>query len=182
MRIDSGGGPDTPDKDANQSTIEQGSTAQGGTGTGFIQVGDLRYDLKVSRCTTILGMISGEAESVTEPENVTVNFEAIPNDWSDSKSIDMVGHTGYVALSIENPWKRWKTGQLASEGLNLPPGVSTADLVVTDRDLSADGQDFTGKATFLETNLRSPSTAPRVAEDDTPAESGSFSFSCPPAD
>lgn len=147
----------------------------------MIQVGELRHELKVTRCTSMAGAMGGEAESVTEPDNVEVSFELPPDDWADSKTIGLLGHSGLIRVSIEDAYLEWVTSPQNAEELNLPDGVNASDVAVTDFVVSDDGQTMEGKATFIEVRKRSPKSNPGIPEDATPAETGTFSFSCPPA-
>lgn len=175
-------GGDATSDEANDSATAQGDTAQRVAGKGMIEIGELRYELAVTRCTQILRTVGGDAESVTEPNNVQVYFEFPPNDWTDSEAIENLGHTGLVKLRIEDVYANWVTSPTEVEDMNLPHGVDAADVVVTELNVSADGQTMEGKATFLEVNQRSLQQNPRTADDDRPTEAGYFSFSCPSAD
>ncbi len=155
--------------DTQEDTAQEG-TLQGGTGKGMIEVGDLRYELTVTRCTPMMGTISGVAESVTEPDNVEVYFELPPNDWSDSESIEALDHAGMIKLSIENPYTRWATGHSDIAVMNLPSGLDAAGIVLTERDVAEDLQNMQGKGTFVE--VFGTTDEHRI---------GTFTFSCPPA-
>lgn len=150
-------------------TAQELPAAKGGTGKGMIEVGDLRYELKVTRCTPIMGTIRGEAESVTEPDNVEVYLELPPNDWSDKKSMDMLDHAGMVRLEIEDSYVKWVTGHSSIEVPNLPKGLQDAGIVLSERNVSKDLQSMEGKGTFVEVN--------GTTDEE---KLGTFSFSCPP--
>ena len=149
------------------------STAGGGTGTGKIEIGDIRHDLKIDGCVTLAGAISGRAVSVTEPDNVDVNFSFSPENWSERDDAADWAENGTVRLDREDPYEQWQSGASVFEGFNLPSGVEATDFTVTSYDVSDDGQSVTGEARFVELNAMLAGT---VAE----ATVGTFAFSCPP--
>ncbi|MGB3409881.1 MAG: hypothetical protein WBA45_01685 [Microthrixaceae bacterium] len=177
----SGSGEQGSSTAAGQGT-DDSAAAQGGTGKGMIEVGELRHELTVTRCTSMAGAMGGDAESVTEPDNVEVYFELPPDDWADSKTIELLDHSGLIRVSIEDSYLEWVANPQGAEELNLPDGATASEIAVTDLVVSDDGQTMEGKATFLEVRRRTPKSNPtRIPEDDTPTETGTFSFSCPPA-
>lgn len=159
--------------ESKKSTATQGKPgALTGTGKGTIEIGDTKHELKITRCTSLFGAISGEGESASEPDNVSVRFEFTPDDWSDSKSIELMGHPGMIEMRVEDPYLHWMTGSLMLDDLTLPDGVAPSDAKVTERHVTEDGQTMEGKATFVEVNQNVETSNP---------DTGSFNFSCPPA-
>lgn len=146
---------------------------RGGTGTGQIEIGDISHDLKIDNCVTMSGAISGRATSVSEPDNVDVNFSFSPENWSDRDDAADWGENGTVRLDRDDPYEQWESGASIFEGFNLPAGVQATDFTVTSYDVSDDGQSVTGEARFVEVNalLGGKASEPTA---------GSFAFSCPP--
>ncbi|HTO01749.1 MAG TPA: hypothetical protein VL068_13850, partial [Microthrixaceae bacterium] len=155
-------------------TVSTAGSSKGlsGTGKGTIQIGDMTHEVTMNRCTAMFGAIGGDGVSVSEPDNVEVYFELPPDDWSDTKSIERLGHTGMVRVEIEDTDLRWVSGSPELEGWKLPDGIKASDAALTERNVTNDGRTMEGRATFVEMN--SPSTSPNPV-------SGTFSFSCPPA-
>lgn len=145
-----------------------------GAGTGMIQIGEVRHDLTITRCMDLFGAITGGAVSVTEPENVDVSFDFSPEDWNERASEGWV-ENGTIRLDSEDPYLQWETGRSQLELFTLPDGLEYGDVDITSYDISDDLQSVSGEAQFIELNaMLSGATS-------TPT-SGSFSFSCPPAD
>jgi hypothetical protein len=141
-------------------------------GTGFIEIGDLRHELTVTGCVNLFGAIGGNAESVTEPDNVEVNFDFSPEDWQERAASEGWEENGAITLRSEEPYLQWETGVSALELYNLPAGTDAAALDITSFDIDDAGQSVQGEAVFLDI----VTIITGGAAEPTP---GTFAFSCP---
>jgi hypothetical protein len=141
-------------------------------GSGFIEIGDLRHDLTVTRCIQLFGAIGGSAESVTEPDNVEVTFDFSPDDWRERPASEGWEENGSITLRSEEPYLQWETGPSLLELYNLPAGIEAAAIDITTFDIDDTGSSVQGEAVFLE--IVSIITG-AAAEPTT----GTFAFSCP---
>lgn len=152
---------------------DSSAASAGGTGTGTIEIGDVKHDLTVTRCMNMFDTIGGDAASVSEPDNVDVTFEFSPNDWRDRDASEGWTEDGTVRLDSEDPYEQWETGASMLEQYNLPGGAQASDFEITSYEISDDGQSVTGEAQFVELNALLAGTM-------TEPTTGTFSFSCPP--
>ncbi len=169
---DAPGATDAPTAtDAPAGGGDSGSSG-GAAGTGFIQIGDLRHDLTISRCIAAFGAIGGAAESVTEPENVEVNFSFSPDDWQQRPASEGWDENGSVTLRSEDPYLQWETGPSELEFYNLPAGLDPATIDITRFDIADSGRSVQGEAVFVEIAVLFTGAEPVP----TP---GTFAFTCP---
>ena len=103
-----------------------GSNAAAGTGT--ITIGDLSHELTIIRCVAIAGAIGADAVSVSEPDNVDVNFSFSPENWQDRPASEGWTETGTARLDVDDPYQQWESGPSLLEVFNLPnPNDSCED-------------------------------------------------------
>jgi hypothetical protein len=140
-------------------------------GTGLIQIGDIRHELTVPFCASFADSLTGRAVSVSEPDNVNVNFNFSPEDWRDRSSEGWTD-PGNVRVDIVDRDQQWESGAKAFEGYTLPDGVDPASFEITALDITDDGQSASGQATFVDLNAL-------LADGNSTATPGSFEFTCP---
>ncbi len=145
----------------------------GGTGLGHVEIGDARYDLTITRCTTLAGALSGGGVSVSDPDNVDVTFEFPPEDWAERPKSQGWTDNPTIRLDSADPYLQWNAGPTQVEGYNLPDGLKATDLAITNVDIADDGQSVTGEGQFIEVNAL-------FAGKEAKPTAGTFSFSCPP--
>lgn len=143
------------------------AAAGGGTGLGFVEVGDLRHDLTITECHNRYGVLAGTAVSLSDPDNVQVQFAVSPENWQEA-GLDEAGTINFIA-----PPAQWVTGQSKFAGYTMPDGVDVASLGITSFEVSDDGQSVMGEATFFEFGQLLGGTPVEPVQ-------GSFEFSCPP--
>lgn len=159
--------------DAEEAVVAPGGGGAGGTGLGHVEIGDVRYDLTITRCTTLAGALSGGGASVSDPDNVDVTFEFPPEDWAERPKSEGWTDISTIQIDSEEPYLQWNAGPTLVEGYNLPDGLKATDLTITNVDISDDVQSVTGEAQFIEVNAL-------FAGKDAKPTAGTFSFSCPP--
>jgi hypothetical protein len=142
----------------------------GEPGTGFIQIGELRHDLTVQRRMAMFGAVSGKAVSVTEPGNVSVNFEFSPVGWRERDASEGWEEAGSVSVDSEDPYNQWMTGQSLVRDYNLV-GMDAATFDITSLDAADNGRSVRGQAVFLEYRALLSGVPEPVP--------GTFQFSCP---
>ncbi len=175
----SDGAKDNADTDKTDQTppgdeaTDAPAASAGGTGTGMIEIGDLKHELTVTRCLSMFDTIGGDAVSVSEPDNIDVSFEFYPEDWRERDPSEGWTEDGTLRVDSEDPYLQWEAGPSSFELYNLPAGVSAEDFSITSYDISDDGQSVTGEAQFGELNALLGGTM-------TEPTTGTFSFSCPP--
>ena len=156
-----------------KETKKPAVAAGGGTGLGTVEIGGVRYDLTITRCTTVTGAISGGGVSVSEPDNVDVTFEFPPADWAERPPSQGWTDNPTIRLDSEEPYQQWNAGPTQVEGYNLPDGLKATDMAITNVDIAADGQSVTGEGQFIDVNAI-------FAGKEAKPTAGTFSFSCPP--
>jgi hypothetical protein len=166
---------------AASSTDAPTSTAKGGTastssglapGAGFIQIGDLRHELKIELCASVLGSISGRAVGVSEPDKVKVVFNISPENWKTAGATFKEPGSIQYSEALANSWT---TGQKRYiDDYKLPAGIDPSTIAISSYDIADDAKSVTGTATFYDLNALVYATpvAPKT---------GSFAFACPPS-
>ena len=150
------------------------ATSKGGTGTGTIEIGEVKHDLTITRCTNMAGAMGGGAVSASEPDNVDLTFEFPPEDWAERDASEgWADMASSVRLDSEDPYTQWEFAEAVFEAYDLPDDVEAQDVAATTFDISDDGQTVTGEGQFIEVNALLAGTA-------TELTTGTFSFSCPP--
>ena len=147
-----------------------GSNAAAGTGT--ITIGDLSHELTIIRCVAIAGAIGADAVSVSEPDNVDVNFSFSPENWQDRPASEGWTETGTARLDVDDPYQQWESGPSLLEVFNLPAGFNAADFDIITLDIADDGQSASGTANFVEINSL-------LSGGDVMKATGTFAFTCP---
>lgn len=168
---DDGGATDDAASDVTEPA-QAPESGGGDAGTGMIEFGDIRHDLTIIRCVAMAGAIAADAVSVSEPDNVDVDFSFSPEDWQERNASEGWTETGTVRLDIDDPYQQWVSGAGSLEGFNLPAGATATDFEITAIDISDDGQSARGEATFVEVNAL-------LTDGDYVATPGSFEFTCP---
>lgn len=164
--------PEASSADHSATTRPTESPATIGTsGTGFIQIGDLRHELTVRRCMTMAGALGGQATGTDQTDNIRVNFDFSPQDWKRRPASEGWDETGSVTLRSEEPYLQWSSGPSAVDGFNLQ-GIDPTSLDITALEISADGRSARGKARFLDVQ--------RLMRGEANVVDGSFEFVCPP--
>ncbi|MFN3218078.1 MAG: hypothetical protein ACE367_16400 [Acidimicrobiales bacterium] len=163
---------DDDDGAAEDGAAEDGAAEEPGTGT--ITIGDLSWDLDVTRCVTLAGAIAADAVAVDEPDNVTVSISLSPEDWRDRPESEGWTANGTVRLDIDEPFQQWESGIEAFEGLTLPPGQAREDFAIESYDVADDGMSVEGEATFVAVDEL-------LLGDPVEPTPGSFAITCPPA-
>lgn len=149
------------------------SESAGGTGTGFVQIGDERFEFTIEDCIAMFGAVAGSGVGVDDPENLEVSFDFSPDDWQDRPASEGWESNGAITVRSEEPYLQWETGGEVLAGVfNLPAGIDAADLDITSYDIDEGSSTVTGEATFLELNA--------VMTGGGEPTDGSFELSCPP--
>ena len=162
-----------PTSGAKGTTGSPKASEGGGTGLGTVEIGDVRYELTITRCTSLAGAISGGGVSVSEPDNVDVTFEFPPADWATRPKSEGWTDNPTIRLDSEEPYMQWSAGPTQVEGYNLPDGLKATDMAITNVDIADDLQSVTGEAQFIDVNAI-------FAGKEAKPTAGTFSFSCPP--
>lgn len=147
------------------------SMPSGPAGSGFVDIGGARYDVRVLDCVQMAGAIGGRFVGADDPDNISGDYSFAPQDWQSRPQTEGWEETGDVSLKIEDPYTQWETGYSRLQDFNFPAGITAEDLVVTAAEIDATGSVVSGEAMFVDTvTLFSGDSAP------TP---GTFQFSCP---
>lgn len=147
------------------------SATGGGSGTGFVQIGDERYELTIEGCVEMFGAMAGNGHATNDPDNVEVAFDLSPQDWQDRDPSEGWEMAGAITLSIEEPYHQWETGGALVELFDLPDGLKADDVDIVSHQIDERTSTATGTASFIDLGAV-------LAGGGTPVE-GSFELSCP---
>lgn len=120
----------------------------------------------------MFGAIGGDAESVTEPDNVEVNFSFSPDDWRDRPASEGWEESGTITVRIEEPYSQWETGPSLVSMFQLPDDIDPTSVDIQEFDIDDAGNSVRGTARFVD-------PIAGMMGGDIVAVDGTFEFTCP---